>query len=428
VDVVKTRSKSINLSPNQQILQFSFDLYSSILLIFFTHSIVYTCLLFVKYYRQKRIADFWLGCFLFLGALYILPYMVGFAGWYNTQPYRDILFYTPFQHLLITGPVIYFYVQSLLNPGFRFTRKHWVHFLPAILYLIYCLFIFMYDKSIVHGYYFLEDQTDRDFDTWYQTIGFVSMLVYFALSIRYYHLYRKLIFNVSSTASDSTFNWVRDILTAFFSLLLAWSIITIVSNIKALTYINEWWYYLAVALAYYYIAISGFSNAIITKYAFRPPLISSQKQVYLLDTTLNPIGNYEDAVFEEVLLEEKSGREQETDQALMADWGEKIAIFMAEQHVYRHSELSLPELAKKLNTNVSLLSKIINRVFKMNFNDFVNKYRVMAVISLIKEDEHKTKTLLGIAFECGFNSKTTFNRAFKKHTGLSPQTWIAQNR
>ena len=60
----------------------------------------------------------------------------------------------------------------------------------------------------------------------------------------------------------------------------------------------------------------------------------------------------------------------------------------------------------------------------MNFNDFVNKYRVEEVKKAFDNGDHKKSTLLGIAFDCGFNSKATFNRAFKKNTGLSPKDYL----
>ena len=60
----------------------------------------------------------------------------------------------------------------------------------------------------------------------------------------------------------------------------------------------------------------------------------------------------------------------------------------------------------------------------MNFNDFINHYRIEAVKEKLKKGEHKTSTLLGIAFDCGFNSKATFNRAFKKSTTVSPKDYL----
>ena len=60
----------------------------------------------------------------------------------------------------------------------------------------------------------------------------------------------------------------------------------------------------------------------------------------------------------------------------------------------------------------------------MNFNDFVNKYRINAFLQKIAEGEHNIQTFLSLAFECGFNSKSTFNRAFKRATSLNPKEYI----
>lgn len=131
--------------------------------------------------------------------------MLGFAGWYDNQPYRDILFYTPFQHLFFIGPVLYFYTQSLLNPSFRLTNRNFLHLIPGILYLLYSLIIWIYDKFIIEDYYFYKDGMDKDFDYWYQKTGLLFMLIYFLMSIRYYNLYRKLMFQVVSYADGILF-------------------------------------------------------------------------------------------------------------------------------------------------------------------------------------------------------------------------------
>jgi AraC-like DNA-binding protein len=90
-------------------------------------------------------------------------------------------------------------------------------------------------------------------------------------------------------------------------------------------------------------------------------------------------------------------------------------------------ELSLTDLAKQLKTNPSILSKLINEGFGQHFNDFINEYRIRELMGKLKQGEHKQQTLLGLALDCGFNSKATFNRSFKKLTSMSPKEWMAQN-
>ena len=190
-------------------MRFDFGFYSSLLLIFFVHGLVYAFLLFRKAKMIESGSDKWLGIFLLLCILHIAPWMLGFAGWYDNQPYRDVLFYMPFQHLFFIGPVIFFYVQSLLNPSFRFGKNEWLHLMPGIIYLVYSLVIVITDKVVLHRYYFYEHGADKDFDEWYQLSGFVSMVVYFLFSLRYFNLFKKLMAQVVSYADVLLFRWSK---------------------------------------------------------------------------------------------------------------------------------------------------------------------------------------------------------------------------
>lgn len=406
-------------------MHFEFGFYSSLLLIFFVHGLVYAILLFRKGVLRENSADKWLSLFLLLCIFYIAPWMLGFAGWYDTQPYRDVLFYLPMQHLYFIGPVIFFYVQSLLNPGFRFGKKEWLHLLPGILYLLFSLVMFITDKLILHRYYFLADGLDRDFDNWYQYTGLFSMIFYFALSIRYYQLYKKLMVQVISYADMVLFRWVRNFLMAFLLMQLLHVLFFLFSFFfPALnSYIGTWWYFFSFAIIFYYIAITGYSNSIETKVPFRLNLISYQPSL-LLNYSFS--GSSENELVEDAevidISTEPAGKPQDND--LADEWKPKILSLFRQEKVHEDPELSLSQMAKQLGTNPSVLSKAINQGFRLNFNDLVNTYRVDAVISKLKAGEQRTQTLLGIALDCGFNSKATFNRAFKKATGLSPKEWL----
>lgn len=91
-----------------------------------------------------------------------------------------------------------------------------------------------------------------------------------------------------------------------------------------------------------------------------------------------------------------------------------------EKRYYEDPELSLVTLAEKLGLTTHELSKILNTVLKKSFNDFINEYRVAEMIRKMQDPAFDHITLLGIAFESGFNSQSTFHRAFKELTGKSP--------
>ncbi|MCU0348885.1 MAG: helix-turn-helix transcriptional regulator, partial [Saprospiraceae bacterium] len=99
---------------------------------------------------------------------------------------------------------------------------------------------------------------------------------------------------------------------------------------------------------------------------------------------------------------------------------------MTDERLYLEPELTLSDLARRLQTNASVLSAVVNRAFGKNFNDFVNEYRVEAVKRLLEDPKASHLSLLGIGLECGFNSKSTFNRAFRKVTGVAPSEWASK--
>ncbi len=93
---------------------------------------------------------------------------------------------------------------------------------------------------------------------------------------------------------------------------------------------------------------------------------------------------------------------------------------------YLDAELSLNSLARELGMPIHDLSRIINTGLRKNFNDFVNEFRIKEVTRKMKDPANNRITLLGIAYDCGFNSKTTFNRAFKEITGKNPAEYKEQ--
>ncbi len=403
---------------------FDFNLYSSLLLIFFVHILVYSFMLWRRGLKQESVSDKLLGTFLFLAALYVVPWMTGFAGWYDgfRGPFREILFYTPFVHGLFIGPLLFLYVKSITNFQFRIQKTQWLHFIPGFLYLLWCIVVVVVDKLIVKEYYLMNGVNDPDFDGWYQFVQKLSILIYLVLSIRYYRQYKRYTFFEYSFVDLAGLGWLRNFLVAFgilTALPLVQELLNLIPAFNQLDYIGSWYYFFSFALVVYYIAINGY-NAVhvpLRKLLFEPQLLL-QYQTQLQLPAPEPL--VQDAEFE--LLEEA----QQPD-AYLQQWKEKVTASMQHDELYKDAELTLSQLAKKLSTNSSVLSKVVNQGFGLNFNDFVNEYRVKAVMALLKAGEQKNQTLLGIAYDCGFNSKATFNRAFKKQTGLSPKEWIEDN-
>ncbi|WP_159466769.1 AraC family transcriptional regulator [Dyadobacter sp. 3J3] len=107
---------------------------------------------------------------------------------------------------------------------------------------------------------------------------------------------------------------------------------------------------------------------------------------------------------------------------------EKLENLMQLEKVYLNNELSLPVLAQQMGVSIHELSFLINDVYGENFFSFVNRHRIEEAKRLLHSEKYETLNILGIAYEAGFNSKTTFNTAFKKSTGLSPSEFALTGR
>jgi len=339
---------------------------------FFLNGIVFSFLLLKKGFTENRQESKWLGFFILLCSLYICPFMLGYAGWYSIKAYREFLFFIPFQQLFLIGP-------------------------------LYSLVIFVTDKIILEEFYFYADGRDKDLVFWYQLAGLISKLVYLLLSLTYYRIYRKFIVQEVSFADEVLFKWIRHFLLAFAFILLL-RVFFFILNPEWGEFGSKYWYYLCFSILFYFIAITGYSNTVRSAVSF--------------DT--NSSGFLKPEQDPPVFSKEKEENEIQD----LEDWKTKILVLIEEEKIYTNHKLTLTNVALQLNTNRNLVSSIINQGFEMNFNDFINSKRVEAVLAKIKAGEHKTNTLLGIALDCGFNSKTTFNRAFKKHTSLTPKQYI----
>ncbi len=105
-------------------------------------------------------------------------------------------------------------------------------------------------------------------------------------------------------------------------------------------------------------------------------------------------------------------------------YADQIRQYMEAERPHLNANLSFDDLAGGIGIQGHNLSQVINEVLNQNFYDFVNSYRVDAVVERIKKGDHLRVNLLTIGLECGFNSKATFNRAFKKATEKTPQQFI----
>lgn len=97
---------------------------------------------------------------------------------------------------------------------------------------------------------------------------------------------------------------------------------------------------------------------------------------------------------------------------------------MNTEKLFKESDLTLSQLANRLHTHPNYLSQVINDKENKNFFDYINTLRTQEFIAVISDINNQKYTLLSLAYECGFNSKSSFNKYFRKTTGQSPSEYL----
>lgn len=380
-----------------------FNIRSTPLLILVIQGLIFAVLLLIKYKRRGNISDLFLALILLLTCYSQTCYTLGFMGWYDEFRTTKINYFL-YNITILLAPLIYFYVKSVTTSDFKFRKQDWWHFTFAIAFVIYKLSIFAYDALQPD---FNETQNgilkiDIDEAIIQPTMSFIEfpyMLLYLAFTLQLFYNYRKKIEQYFSNTYKLELNWILSFLVLFTLMFLYDTIQTIIGSLVTdLNYEQRWWLNLFAALITLYIGIKG----------------------YFTDTTKLQKLNFSFSPSLDAIPEINQNKEK-----TISDRDIKLITHLMEDNkVYLNPELNLSDLAEQANMSRGQLSEIINSGFNKNFNDFVNMYRVSAFKNMIKENKHKQLSLLGIAQECGFNSKATFNRVFKKLTNHSPTEYL----
>lgn len=381
-----------------------FNRWSLPLLILVFQGLIFVALLLTRYFKKRNISDLFLGLILLLTCYSQICYTVGFMGWYDA--FRT----TKINYFLINigvglAPLIYLYIKSITTSNFKFKKSYWWHFALAFAVILYRFGIYTYD-ALQPGFNDTQNgilKIELD-EAYVQSImGYIEapfMLIYLAFTFQLFYNYRKKIIQYFSNTYKLELNWILSFLILFSMLFLYGVIQDIVgSRFMELGYQQRWWLNLLVALVTLYVGIKGY--------------FTDTTKLNKLDFTFTPktIG----------IPESNSDMEVKS---ISEDDIQIVKSLMEVEKAYLNSDLNLSDLAKMANMSRAQLSETINSGFNKNFNDFVNEYRVNAFKNMLKEDKHKQLSLLGIAEECGFNSKATFNRVFKKITNYSPTEYL----
>jgi AraC-like DNA-binding protein len=381
-------------------MDFKLNFYALLPFLGLLQAVIFVLLLVFRGIRQERHADFWLAALLMALGLSGVPYMLGWLG--ITMLWEEYTFLPWDSAGYLIVPFCYMFLQSLVNENWRFKQRDCIYFSIFIAYFVYHTIIGLQGKEYAQWWW---NRIDSGyFINYLFSISDILLQVYlFKKMLHIYTSYREWIKSYFSDTERISFVWFRNFLFIYFLNFIVNIAMLIFVAITNYNYETMWWGYFLGTAYIYYISIFGYSQMQIRSIHFTPK---------------------EENITIETIEKEENNALKDVD---LDFWKNKVLHYFECEKPYLNSELKLSEVAQHLKTNLNVLSAVINTGFEKNFNDFVNEYRIIEFKKQVQHKDNQHLTLLAIAFDCGFNSKTTFNRAFKKVVGNTPKEWINEN-
>lgn len=298
------------------------------------------------------------------------------------------------------GPLIFIYIKSLFQDNKKLLKRNWFHFLPFLTFLLFVAIpLMIYVLTDKHLFSYVEYLNDNS-----SVPAIVLMLFligYLIASLRLFHSYsRAMKFNFS-TIDENNFKWVKKMLVG--SLLVSFASLSITLYDFFISELDWEMDYVTLISLTIWIGYLGYYGINQTKILLPDFLILEEVPSKTNHKLSNPLANTSD---------------EELD-VLKA----RLNTILENEKPYLEENLNLSALAKQLEITDKKLSTLLNQYMNTTFYDLINSYRIEAVKEKISSHKYDGLTLLGIAYESGFNSKTSFNRIFKKETGLSPSAF-----
>lgn len=378
-------------------LNISLNLISVINLLGIAQAIFFSAYLFQLNKTESK-AHIFLALFLSAYALVQLNDVLEASNLFMVYPHLNSTF--PIL-VFALGPLIYFYVKSLTVKNFKFKLKHLLHFTPLLLLIL--ILIPYFNLSAGEKVKIIINETKHpDQDNTVSYIGIIQIMIYLVLSIKIIIGYSKDIKNHFSFTEKINLNWVLNLIVSLAIIWMLWFLDT--------RYPTNFLKYMEAGMFTFFIYFLGFKGI---------------KQPEIFKKTAEPDNNILET--ESIIPSkkyEKTGISTEVIETAIA----RLTQFMETEKVYKNSQLTLSDLAVLTELPNHHLSQILNENLKLNFYDYVNKYRVEEVKRDLLNPQKNNFTILALALDAGFNSKASFNKAFKKHTGLSPSEFKYQHQ
>ena len=290
---------------------------------------------------------------------------------------KTLFFFIPTFPLI--GPFLYLYIKSISIKDFPFRIKQLLHLVPFILVLV---------TDLINRKNFpLSPDNPKHYITYCVEISVVliQFLIYIIISFSFAQKQIKRGITEKFPKENANPYWIRNIVLIISILWLIYALYCIqtYARLYLATRVIEALYY---SLFSYWILYNE-----------------------LRDQKITTVNNFITRYRSSGLTTEDAGR-----------YKSMILESMSKNELYKDHNITLGKFAKSLSLTTHVVSQVINEQLSCNFNDFINSYRVEEAKKMLRDNDMKNITVASIAYDCGFNTLSAFNTAFKKFTGLTP--------
>ncbi len=355
----------------------------TIIIIGFVQSLFGTLLFITK--RPRHLSFRLLAVWLFVNAVFLGAELL---------PFEVVDYFKPgiFPFLFLLGPLLYFYISSLAIENFQLKAKHLFHIAPLILVGIHRLTTHPISFS---SSFSLGEKSLSFHNRIYYFLLLLSLFTYCFFAIRIILNHReKIPYYFSNYTRKNTLNWLIFVVIVFVLLFLADFILSLVFNIFDIRFVPIFPLTTNLTIFTFLMVYFGINQSAIyfgeeSEEYSEPDQAGKYKRSALTDSNIDLIN-------------------------------QKITDYLKTKKRYLDPDFNFQMMVDDLDISRQHLSQVINSSQKKNFYKIINEYRIDEVKKMIANPKYNHYSILGMAFECGFNSKTSFNRIFKEETGQTP--------
>lgn len=346
-------------------------------------------------------ADKILMVWLFVLFIQIFANYLEFTGYYDKFPH---LVGSTSSLIFLYGPLLYFYVKLNISVSKSLKKEYLLHFIPFVLYNMALVPFYLKGASEKLTYF---DEVLQSKSSIVLSIALIcktlTLPVYLIWVFILLKNHRKNVERYFSDIENVELRWLRFLVGSLFVLSLVVVFATIIKLITDFTFETEPYIFSATTIWIFALGYYGL------------------KQTPIFINTSKSSETPEDGK-KKIRYEKNKLKESEADR-----YKKTLLDYMEKEKPFLRNKITLQQVASAIHIPTHHLSQVLNDKINQNFFDFINTYRINALKEKLRDPANKHLTILGIAYDCGFSSKASFNRVFKKHTGVTPSEYLKVN-